>query len=40
VKLVIVGGLDSVVKATRELKSASRVDVCIETGRNALREAN
>jgi hypothetical protein len=37
--LVIVGGLDSVVNATRELKSVSRVDVCVETAKNALREA-
>jgi hypothetical protein len=37
-RLVTVGGLDSAVEATRELKSATRVDVCVETVRNALRE--
>jgi hypothetical protein len=37
-RLVIVGGLISTIEATRELKSASRVDVFIETMRNTLRE--
>jgi hypothetical protein len=37
-RLVIVGGLDSVVEATRELMSALEVDVCVEIVRNALRE--
>ena len=39
VRLVTIGGLDLVVNATRELKSVSRVDVCVETAKNALREA-
>ena len=39
-RLVTVGGLDSVVEAIRELKSASRVDVCVETVKNALKEAS
>jgi transposase len=40
VRLVTVGGLDSAVEATRKFKSATEVDVCVETVRNALREAN
>jgi hypothetical protein len=39
VKLVTVGGWDSTVKTTRELKSALAIDVCVETVRNLLREA-
>ena len=35
-RLVIVGGFT--VEATRELKSVSRIDVCVETMRNALRD--
>jgi hypothetical protein len=38
-RLVTVGGLDSAAEATRELKSTIGVDVCVETMRNALREA-
>jgi hypothetical protein len=40
VRLVLVGGLDSAVEATRELKSALGIEVCFETMRNALREAS
>jgi hypothetical protein len=36
--LVIVGGLDSAIEATRELKSALGIDVYIETVRNVLKE--
>jgi hypothetical protein len=39
VRLVIVDGLDSTLEATREPKSATGIDVCIETVRNALKEA-
>jgi hypothetical protein len=39
VHLVIVGGLYSIVEAIRELKSALRVNVCIEKLRHVLREA-
>jgi transposase len=38
--LVIISGLDSVVEATRKLKSASRVDVSIEIVKNSLRETD
>jgi hypothetical protein len=37
--LVIVGGLNIIVEATRELKSVARINVCVETVRTALREA-
>jgi hypothetical protein len=36
--LVTVGGLDLAVGTTRELKSVSWVDVCVETVRYVLRE--
>jgi hypothetical protein len=36
--LVIVGGLDTTIEATRELKNASRIDVCTKTMRISLRE--
>ena len=38
-RLVIIDGLDSVVEATRELKNASRIDVCVEIVRNALKKS-
>ena len=38
-RLDIVGGLDSAIEVIREFKSAIGVDVCVETMRNALREA-
>jgi hypothetical protein len=38
-RLVTVGGLDSAIETTRELKNATGVDLCVETTRNALREA-
>jgi aryl carrier-like protein len=37
-RLVIAGGLDLAIGATRELKSAAGVDVCVETVKNALRK--
>jgi hypothetical protein len=33
-----VGGLDSSIEATRELKNALEIDVCVEIVRDALRE--
>jgi hypothetical protein len=38
--LVTIGGLDSVVEATRDFKSASGVDVGVEIVKNTLREAS
>jgi hypothetical protein len=39
IHLVKVGGLDTIVEATKKLKSALRVDVWVETMKNALKEA-
>ena len=39
-RLVSIVGLDLVVEAIRELKSALGVDVCVETVRNDLRKAS
>jgi hypothetical protein len=36
--LVPIGGWDTIVEATREFKSASGVDVCIEQVMNVLRK--
>lgn len=36
--MAIVGGMDIVVEATKKVKSASRVDVCVETMKNILKE--
>jgi transposase len=40
VRLATIGGLDSTVEITRELKSATKVDMCVERVKNALREAS
>ena len=34
-RLVIVGGMYSIIEATKKLKTASKVDVCVETMRIA-----
>ena len=38
--MATIGGLDSIVEISRELKSATGVDVCFERLKNALREAS
>jgi transposase len=40
VRLATIGGLDSTVEITRELKSATKVDMCVERVKNALRETS
>jgi hypothetical protein len=39
-KLVIVGGLDSIVEATKVLKNTLGIDVCIEIVKNGLEEVD